>query len=322
MRSRFTSSNNYLTAMKSPSRALRAGSRGSTLALQQTQMVIDLLRAVYPALQIDLQIIKTTGDHIQHTPLAKIGGKGLFTKELEQALYARQIDFAVHSLKDLPVELPPNLGIAAYITRERPNDVLISPAHLSLKDLPKHATIATGSLRRKFQLLRYRADLQIVDVRGNLETRIAKLSKHGWNGLILAYAGLKRLGKTDLISEIIPEDILYPAVGQGIIAVECRDDPALHDLFAAINDPATETCALAERAYLRGLGGGCQIPAGIMSRVNGDTLHLSGIYLPDEGAHHLTHTLDWKVTQPEVAGSALADHILHAYKETKHDANG
>ena len=253
--------------------------------MQQTQTVIDLVKAIYPSLNVELKIIKTKGDHIQDSPLAEIGGKGLFTKELEQSLLAKNIDFAVHSLKDLPVELPSGLTIAAYIKREQPNDVLISKGNKPLCDLPQNGIVATGSLRRKFQLLRYREDFQIVDLRGNIETRIEKLYKNDWDGLILAYAALQRLGKTDLISEMIPEDVLYPAVGQGIMAVECREEPAMRAIFAALNDRETEMCAIAERAFLQGLGGGCQVPVGVISTVQDDMLHLSGIYMPEDGKY-------------------------------------
>jgi hydroxymethylbilane synthase len=288
---------------------LVAGTRGSTLARKQTQMVIDLLRVAHPGLTIDTKIITTTGDHIQDTPLAKIGGKGVFTKELENSLLHHEIDFAVHSLKDLPVELPGGLAIGAYLERETPNDVLISKENLPLRDIPHHGVIATGSLRRKLQLLRYRNDFQIVDVRGNIETRIKKLYDNNWDGLILAYAALRRLEKTDLISEIIPADIMHPAVGQGIIAIECRDESEMYTLFSAINHSETETYAVAERAFLDGLGGGCQVPVGVTSQITHGQLHLSGIYMPDEG-NYRHETLAMAATKPEQAGQQLAAQIL------------
>lgn len=287
---------------------LVAGTRGSTLARAQTNLVSDLLQAAHADLSIDTVIIKTTGDHIQDVALAKIGGKGLFTKELEQSLLKGDIDFAVHSLKDLPVELPPGLTIGAYLKRETPNDVLISKNNLPLRDIPQGGTIATGSLRRKFQLLRYRSDLKIVDVRGNIETRIKKLRDNNWDGLILAYAALSRLDKTDQISEIIPDDIMHPAVGQGIIAIECRDDDA-HAVFSAINHPETETRAVAERAFLAGLGGGCQVPVGITSKIENGHLHLSGVYMP-EGGQYRHETVTMEATKPQKAGQQLAAQIL------------
>lgn len=257
-----------------------------------------------------MKIIKTQGDHIQNTPLAKIGGKGVFTKELEEQLLAGVIDFAVHSLKDLPVELPEGLMIAAYLPRERPNDVLISKNRLPLNAIPPQGVIATGSLRRKCQLLRYRPDLQIVDVRGNIETRLEKLVKNNWDGLILAYAALARLGKTDVLTEIIPEEILYPAVGQGIIAVETRNEQRMADIFAAINDSVTAICAIAERAFLQGLGGGCQVPVGVISRLESRQLFLSGRYIPDNGEYCIEDSITTSADVPVIAGKQLAEKIL------------
>ncbi len=221
----------------------------------------------------------------------------------------REIDFAVHSLKDLPVELPPGLIIGAYLQRETPNDVLISKGNLPLHNIPQGGTIATGSLRRKFQLLRYRDDLKIVDVRGNIETRIKKLHDNDWDGLILAYAALHRLDKTDLISEIIPVDIMHPAVGQGIIAIECRDDDNRRAIFSVINHLETETRAIAERAFLTGLGGGCQVPVGVTSKIENGQLHLSGVYMP-EGGQYRQKTLTMEATKPQKAGQKLAEQIL------------
>lgn len=241
--------------------------------------------------------------------LAKIGGKGLFTKELEVSLLNGEIDFAVHSLKDLPVDLPDGLMIGAYLEREQPNDVLISPQNRTLRDLPHGATVATGSLRRRFQLLRARPDLHIADVRGNIETRVRKLHDNGWDGLISAYAALHRLGKTDLISEILPADLMHPAVGQGIVAVECRDDDASRTLFAAVNHAETETCAIAERAFLAGLGGGCQVPVGVTSEIRLGRIHLSGVYMP-EGGRYRRETLVADVAAPRQAGRQLAELIL------------
>lgn len=268
-----------------------------------------MLQAAHAELNIDTVIIKTTGDHIQDVSLTKIGGKGLFTKELEQSLLKGEIDFAVHSLKDLPVELPPGLTIGAYLQRETPNDALISKNNLSLRDIPHGGTIATGSLRRKFQLLRYRDDLNIVDVRGNIETRIKKLRDNDWDGLILACAALHRLNKTNVISEIIPADIMHPAVGQGIVAVECRTDDAARAIFSAINHPETETRAIAERAFLAGLGGGCQVPVGVTSSIENEELHLSGVYMP-EGGQFQHETVTMTAAKPQEAGRQLAKLIL------------
>jgi hydroxymethylbilane synthase len=279
------------------------------------------LRAAHPNLSIDTQIIATTGDHLQDVALAHIGGKGLFTKELEQSLLDGAIDFAVHSLKDLPVDLPPGLTIGAYLPRDRPNDVLISKDRAPLRAIRQGGVIATGSLRRKLQLLRYRPDLTVVDVRGNIGTRLNKLRDNDWDGLILAYAALQRLNKTDLISEILPFDLMHPAVGQGIIAVECRAEAEMLAMFAAINHADTAACALAERAFLAGLGGGCQVPVGVTSKIEAGHICLSGVYIPEEGQfRHKTVTLD--AAYPQDAGRHLAELILQAEHEEGRSERG
>jgi hydroxymethylbilane synthase len=300
--------------MKISKNTLIAGSRGSSLALKQTQTVIDLLKTTYPSLKIELKIIKTKGDHIQDAPLAKIGGKGLFTKELENSLFEKEIDFAVHSLKDLPVELPSGFTISAYIKRDPANDVLISKENKPLREIPQHGVIATGSLRRKLQLLRYRQDFRIVGVRGNIETRIEKLYKNNWDGMILAYAALKRLGKTDIISEILPEDLVYPAVGQGIIAVECQEKSESYEFFSAINHRETEVRAITERAFLKGLGGGCQVPVGVITNIQDETIHLSGLYMPEDGKYCIRENVVFDASQPVLAGEKLAEKILNEYR--------
>lgn len=294
---------------------LIAGSRGSTLALKQTQAVIDALTQYRHSLPCEVEIIKTQGDHLLDVPLANIGGKGVFTKELEQSLLRGEIDFAVHSLKDLPIELPPGLTIAAYLPRERANDALISKGNMTLEDIPEGGTLATGSIRRKLQVLEHRPDLRIVDIRGNIETRLRKLAENDWDGLILAYAGLQRLGKTDLISEILPVELIYPAVGQGIIAVECREEDESLTCFAAINDPATEICARAERAFLEGMGGGCQIPLGIISHIQAGVLSLSGKFLLEGRCAGIRYSIQGDADQPVLAGKRLADELLKLCKQ-------
>ncbi|MDY0094253.1 MAG: hydroxymethylbilane synthase [Candidatus Vecturithrix sp.] len=289
---------------------LIAGSRGSPLALKQTQAAIDALAQYAPSVSCEVKIIKTQGDHLLDVPLAKIGGKGVFTKELEQSLLRGEIDFAVHSLKDLPIELPAGLTIGAYLPRELPNDALISKENRKLKDLPCGATLATGSLRRKLQLLEYRPDLKITDIRGNIETRLQKLADNHWDGLVLAYSGVRRLGKTDLISEMLPTDLIYPAIGQGIIAIECREDPELLLLLTGVNDQTTQTCALAERAFLKGMGGGCQLPLGIISHIQAGVLHLSGKFFREGRCSGIRHSIQDDANQPGQAGKRLAEELL------------
>ena len=243
--------------------ALTIGTRGSALALWQAHFVRDVLKKKFPSLLIDLKIIKTTGDKILDAPLSKIGDKGLFTKEIENALLDGRIDVAVHSLKDVPTHIPDGLRIAAVAKREDVRDVLISSKWKSLDELPERATIATGSLRRKAQLLHHRPDLRIVDIRGNLQTRFARYEESNWDGMMLAYAGVKRLGLEKHIAQIIPTELILPAVGQGALGIEIRsDDDRTLRFMKILNHAATETCTRAERSLLRTLEGGCQIPIG------------------------------------------------------------
>lgn len=209
--------------------------------------------------------------------------------------------------------MPPDLGIGAYLTRDLPNDVLVSKNSLTLDQIPHQGTIATGSLRRKFQLLHYRKDLRIADIRGNIETRLRKLEENDWDGLILAHAALKRLGKTGLISDIIPQEVMYPAVGQGIIAVECRDEAIMHYIFAPISDDDAESCAMAERAFLKGIGGGCQVPLGVISKIQDRELTLSGVYMPGE-ENIIRKQAFGDLHYPEEIGQELAESILECVR--------
>lgn len=253
------------------------GTRGSRLALWQTNHVADLLRAAAPGLTIDVQTISTRGDRIVDRPLAEIGGKGLFTEELERALRQRTIDLAVHSLKDLPVQDPDGLAIGAIPKRATPNDALIARHAKSIDDLPLGAKIGTSSLRRKAQLLLKRPDLRIVDLRGNVETRIAKvLDRNELDAAVLACAGLERLGLGHVISQVLPPDVMLPAPGQGALGVQCRqDDAELLALLAKLDHADTRAEVTAERALLEGLGGGCQAPIGALARANETHLNIS-----------------------------------------------
>ena len=250
---------------------IRIGSRGSALALWQTRWVQQELAGRFKNVEIDVQIIKTTGDKILDSPLSKIGDKGLFTREIEQALLANEIDLAVHSLKDLPTELPTGLTIGAICRREDVRDVFIphpkNPVR-TLFDQPKNARIATGSLRRKCQLLNHRPDFAIIDIRGNLNTRLQKLDNSDWAGMILARAGVVRLGLEERIGETLSPETLLPAVGQGALAVEIRaNDQRIDSFVSGLNHENTKHAALAERALLRTLEGGCQVPIGTYGRI-------------------------------------------------------
>lgn len=253
------------------------GTRGSRLALWQTNHVADLLRAAAPGLRVEIQTISTRGDRILDRPLAEIGGKGLFTEELERALRDRTIDLAVHSLKDLPVQDPDGLVIGAIPKRATPNDALIARDASSLDDLPRGAKVGTSSLRRKAQLLLKRPDLEVVDLRGNVETRIAKvLERNEIDAAVLACAGLERLGLGHLISQVLPADVMLPAPGQGALGVQCReDDTELLALLEKLDHADTRAEVTAERALLDGLGGGCQAPIGALARANGAHLNVS-----------------------------------------------
>ncbi len=250
---------------------LRIGSRGSELALWQAQWVQRELQRLHPVIQTTVEIIKTTGDKVLDSPLSRIGDKGLFTREIEDALLGNRIDLAVHSLKDLPTELPEGLIIGAISRREDVRDVFIphpSNSIRTLLDQPRGAAIATGSLRRKCQLLSLRPDFHIVDIRGNLNTRFRKLAESDWAGMLLARAGVVRLGLTDRIGETISPESILPAVGQGALAVEIRGtDPKTADLISGLQDWETERATTAERSLLRALEGGCQVPIGTYATV-------------------------------------------------------
>jgi hydroxymethylbilane synthase len=250
---------------------LRIGSRGSQLALWQANHISALLRA--RGHEVEIEIIQTTGDKITDVPLAQVGargglGKGIFTKEIEEALADGRVDLAVHSLKDLPTELPPGFEIAAITERQDPRDAFCSRLYSKIEDLPENARVGTSSLRRQAQLKAIRSDLDIHPLRGNVDTRLRKLEQGEYDAIILASAGLKRLGRTELIKQIIPAEIMCPAAGQGALGIEIRKgDLALRQQLAFLNDQATCAATTCERALLNRLGGGCQVPIGAFAEV-------------------------------------------------------
>ncbi|HLW84162.1 MAG TPA: hydroxymethylbilane synthase [Candidatus Sulfotelmatobacter sp.] len=250
---------------------LRIGSRGSQLALWQANHISALLRA--RGHQVEIEIIHTTGDKITDVPLAMVGtkgglGKGIFTKEIEEALAAGRVDLAVHSLKDLPTELPPGFEIAAITERQDPRDAFCSRNYSKIEDLPQHARVGTSSLRRQAQLKAIRPDLDIHPLRGNVDTRLRKLEQGEYDAIILASAGLKRLGRTELIKQIIPAEIMCPAAGQGALGIEIRQgDATTRQHLEFLNDPAARAATTCERALLNSLGGGCQVPIGAFAEV-------------------------------------------------------
>lgn len=266
------------------SRKIKIGSRGSPLALWQANWIKDQLESLHPEIPVEIIIIKTSGDKIQDVPLAKIGGKGLFVKELEESMLNKEIDFAVHSMKDMPIKFPFALCIAAVTKRENPFDALISKNNIQLADLPKGARVGTGSLRRISQLLHYRPDLDLVPLRGNLETRIKKLDTEGLDAIILAAAGLIRMGWEDKISEIISPDILLPAMGQGAVGIEARKhDVDNHILLAEMDDEDTHLALDAERAVVTQLEGGCNVPIGAFATIEDNEMTLKGLVASLDG---------------------------------------
>ena len=283
------------------------GTRGSKLALWQANYIAHCLTERYPNMTVTLQHMVTTGDKILDVPLAKIGGKGLFTKELEIAMLQGDIDLAVHSLKDMPTELPPGLTLAAVTEREDPWDALVSPRHGTVDNLPKGARIGTSSLRRKAQLLSYRPDLIISDLRGNLDTRLRKLETEGLDAIVLAQAGLKRLGWDNLITQVLPKDISLPAVGQGALAIEARDDD--DDVLALLDfldNDDTRASVTAERAFLNELEGGCQVPIGVYGYRHGDEVCLEAAILSLDGCRSVRDTLCGAPTSAAAMGRTLA----------------
>lgn len=254
------------------------GSRGSELALWQTNFIKTELEKHFPRVRFEVKIIKTTGDKMLDVALSKIGDKGLFTRQIETALLEKEIDLAVHSLKDLQTVQPENLKIGAVTARETPNDVLISTKYDSIEDLPAGAKVATGSLRRKCQLLNLRPDLEIVEIRGNVPTRIEKFLAADLDAMILAYAGVHRLGLDSYVRQIIPFDAILPAVGQGALGIEIRENDAeIEMMLEIISDEPTAFCVAAERSFLRRLEGGCQVPIAGFAKLEGDRIHLRGL---------------------------------------------
>jgi hydroxymethylbilane synthase len=268
---------------------LRIGTRGSPMALYQAALVRDRLVAAHPELAaegaVEIVPIRTTGDRVQDRRLAEIGGKGLFTKEIEEALRAGRADLAVHSLKDMETWLPQGLAITCVLPRDDPRDALLVRAQTGLAQLPPRARIGTASLRRQAQLLRYRPDLMILPIRGNAGTRLKKLADGEFDAIVLALAGLERLGEADLATEILPCAIMLPAVGQGALAVECRAaDTTIRRLLEPLHDADSAACVDAERAMLAALDGSCRTPIAGLATLAGDRLTLDALLLQPDGS--------------------------------------
>lgn len=292
---------------------LRLGTRGSHLALWQANHVADRLRPVADPRPVEFVVIDTHGDLIQDRPLAAMGGFGVFTKAIQEALLDRRVDVAVHSLKDLPTIPVPDLALAAVPPRGPTGDAFVSYKHARFDDLPPGAVVGTSSLRRKAQLLNRRPDVRVVDLRGNVETRLRKLREQDLDAIVLAQAGLLRLGLGDAITEVLDPAWMLPAVGQGAIGLECRvDDADTMHLVEAVNDPATWAAVRAERAMLWGLGGGCLVPIGSLTKVDGHWLTLRGAVLSPDGARKVVDTHQGLADQPLNVGTELAARLLSA----------
>ncbi|MDR4509722.1 MAG: hydroxymethylbilane synthase [Candidatus Brocadiaceae bacterium] len=287
------------------------GSRGSKLALIQTNWVISKLKQLNPGVEFQLEKISTRGDKITDVPLSRLGGVGLFTKELEVALINEKIDIAVHSAKDLPTEIDNELTIGATPEREDPHDALISANNETLESLPKKARIGTSSLRRRAHLLAFRPDFQILDLRGNLDTRIKKLENGEMDAIIVAHAGLIRMGYTGTISQVIPFDIMLPAVAQGALGIEIRkDDSRTKDIISEFNDKETKVAVEAERSLLAKLEGGCQVPIGAHAHIQENTLHLEAIICSLEGNRVVRDKQSGPIDQAVKIGNELAQRML------------
>jgi hydroxymethylbilane synthase len=328
------------------SRPLVIGTRGSRLALWQAEHVAGRLRTAFPQRTVRLETIKTTGDKVLDVPLAQVGGKALFVKEIEEALLQGRVDLAVHSMKDVPTDLPEGLSIAAMGEREDPFDVLISRTGVGLETLPAGARVGTSSLRRQAQLLHHRPDLIVVSLRGNLDTRIRKLATEGLDAIVVAAAGVRRLGLSDRVSERLPAEILLPAIGQGALGIEVREprdfgepfgrlrarragprdeasstveglsraaesrEPSLAEIVAVLDHPETHAAVLAERALLRRMEGGCQVPIAAYAEVTGEAIVLRGLVASLDGRYVVRGEARGERQAPEAVGQALAEDLL------------
>ncbi len=292
---------------------IQIGTRGSPLALAQTRWVVDLINERHPDIRVNLIKIKTTGDRVLDTPLADIGGKGLFVKEIEEALISGEIDVAVHSMKDLPGELPEGLYIGIIPEREDSRDVMISQNGLSFKGLPGRSSIGTSSMRRSSQILRHRPDLKIVPLRGNLDTRIKKLDAENFQAVVVAAAGLNRLGIYDRRVRVLPIELMLPAIGQGALALELRkQDKATADILRFLDHYPTRVAVEAERGFLRKLQAGCQLPVAAHAAFKGSLIEMSGMVASPDGKEFYLDVIEGKPESSGQLGAALADRLLEA----------
>ena len=290
---------------------IKIGTRGSLLATTQSTWVKNQIEAHHPDVSVELVIIVTKGDKILDVPLAKVGGKGLFVKEIEEALLRKDVDLAVHSMKDVPSELPEELHLGIIPPRENPHDAFIATQFAAFTDLPQGATVGTSSLRRRSQLAALRPDLKIVDLRGNLDTRLRKLDEGQFQAIILAAAGLNRLGMSDRATGYFSSKDMLPAVGQGALGIELRkDDDELLAGLSFLNDQKTTVAVTAERAFLYRLEGGCQVPIGAFAEVIGDGVKLTGLVASIDGSVVLKESLKGSSEDAQQLGNQLANKLL------------
>jgi hydroxymethylbilane synthase len=293
------------------SQTITIATRKSPLAMWQAEHVAAELKRVHPDIEVELMGMTTQGDKILDTPLAKIGGKGLFIKELEQGLINREADIAVHSMKDVPVALPPGLHLPVIMQREDPRDAYVSNRYQTIEELPRGACVGTSSLRRQSQLAEQRPDLVIKSLRGNVNTRLRKLDDGEYDAIILAAAGLKRLGFEDRITALIGPEQSLPAIGQGAVGIECRvEDPRINDLIAPLHHQETACCVGAERAMNQRLNGGCQVPIAGYAMLEAGNLWLRGLVGEPDGSRIIRGEVEGHTHEAEAMGVGLADRLL------------
>ncbi len=301
----------FIPELEIPLQTLRIATRKSPLAVWQAEYVAEALKARHPGLSVELVRMVTRGDKILDSPLAKVGGKGLFVKELESALYAGEADIAVHSLKDVPMELPDGLQLAVVMARHSPFDAFVSNHYSSLAELPTGALVGTSSLRRSLQISERYPGLVIKDLRGNINTRLSKLDEGAYDAIILAESGLQRMGFDDRITEPLGADVCLPAVGQGALGIECRvDDPEVESLIAPLDHPETRIRVTAERAMNHRLNGGCQVPIGAFAELDGERLILRGMVGKPDGSLVFRQQMKGSPAAPEALGQRLAEDLL------------
>ena len=290
---------------------IKVGTRGSKLALTQTNYVVEALKNVAPEIEAEICVIKTSGDIMQDVSLAQIGGQGVFVKEIEEALLAGSIDLAVHSIKDVPGETPEGLIFAAVMQREDARDILVSRGNVKMEFMPKGAKIGTGSLRRAAQIKAMLPDVNIFPLRGNIDTRLKKIETENLTGVILAAAGMKRLGYLEKITQYLPVELMLPAVGQGALGLQIRKgDTELAGICGKLNHPQTAAEVSAERSYLRALGGGCRLPIAAYGLLEGKRLTLEGLLAAPNGSEIIRDKVWGEIDEAEELGKKLADLIL------------